>query len=93
MNRNPLSIVVWVLVFVVALPGWVAAKSCSAMQKELTQLRAEYHEYATGERDKGEGVKFDRLTEILDKIIDVKRAMTETDCKIPSRKKQPGTKK
>ncbi len=85
MNSKHVQIVICGLLLLHALPGGVAAKSCSAMKKELAELRAEYHEYAKGEGPKGEGVKFERLAEVLDKIIDLKRAMTEIDCKIPPR--------
>lgn len=56
------------------------------MKKELVQLRTEYHEYVTtGKAGKSDGVQFDKLVEILDRIIDLKRQMRESNCKIPNR--------
>jgi hypothetical protein len=109
-------------VFAVALVAQVAvaAKPCSKLTKELSELRLEYHLYAVGEardseraeaseqgRDSGrtrdigrpedaekaedaeETVRtgFDRLAEMLDKIIELKREMRKAGCKIRPRKK------
>ena len=93
MNIKLIYIAIWALLVLPVCSDSLAAKSCSAMQKELAELRAEYHEYATVEGPKGQGVKFDKLVEILDKIIELKRAMTAADCKIPPRKRSAGTKK
>jgi hypothetical protein len=57
------------------------------MQKELSELRREYHEYATTAPGSPEKISFNRLVELLDKIIEVKRAMTESNCKVPPRSK------
>jgi hypothetical protein len=64
----------------------VAAKTCAAMKKELTELRREYHQYATSKvNESGEAVNFDKLAEILDKIVELKREMTAEKCQIPPR--------
>jgi hypothetical protein len=61
-------------------------KSCAAMQRELVELRREYHTYAKRDgENRQESVKFDILVEILDKIIDLKRSMRAVNCKIRSR--------
>ena len=73
------------LILAVAAPC-EAAKSCAAMKKELTELRREYHQYATVKvDDSGEAVKFDKLGEILDKIANLKREMTAEKCQVPPR--------
>ena len=87
MNVKYVYIVISCLLMWCAFAGAVTAKSCSAMQKELAELRAEYQDYATVEGPKREGVKFDKLVEILDKIIELKRTMTAAQCPIPPRKR------
>lgn len=68
-------------------------KSCAAMQKELSRLRTEYHEYASGQvRASGE-ISFDRLCEMLDGIIKLKQEMRDSDCKIRQRKQDIKTKR
>jgi hypothetical protein len=95
MNTKLTYTAIWALLVLTASPNSLAAKSCAAMQKELAQLRAEYHEYVTVEGPKSGGVKFERLVEILDKIIELKRAMTsaQPQCPIPSRKRSTGANK
>lgn len=64
----------------------LAARTCAAMKRELSQLRREYHHYATAKGDgSGEAAKFDKLVEILDKIVEIKREMTAEKCQIPPR--------
>lgn len=76
------------------LPAQVPAKSCAALKKDLVHLRSEYHKYVTtGKTDKSEGVKFERLVKILDEIIDLKRQMRESNCKVPLRQTEPKGKK
>jgi hypothetical protein len=96
------------LAAVLALQAAVVARPCWKMTKELSELRLEYHLYATGqEQDTGQTrdvgrtqdtrdaqdvgqaseVTFDRLAEMLDKIIDLKREMRKAGCKIRPRKK------
>lgn len=90
------------LAAVLALQAAVVARPCWKMTKELSELRLEYHLYATGQeqdigptqdtrdtQDIGQSseVTFDRLTEMLDKIIDLKREMRKAGCKIRPRKK------
>jgi hypothetical protein len=82
-----LKIAVLVLVVILVLPGTVQAKTCGTMRKELAEMRREYHEYANSGREDFEPVFFEKLIEILDKIIELKRVMRESNCKIPSRKK------
>ena len=109
-----LRIVGFALAAVLALQAAVVARPCWKMTKELSELRLEYHLYATGQaqdmgqtqdtrdtkdvtrtqdtrdtQDAGQTseVTFDRLAEMLDKIIDLKREMTKAGCKIRPREK------
>jgi hypothetical protein len=69
-----------------SFPAAAQPKSCAEMRKELIELRQAYHRLAGGKDDSGKQVTFDQLAEIVDKITHIKRAMTEADCKIPTRK-------
>ncbi|MEJ2717639.1 MAG: hypothetical protein P8182_10940 [Deltaproteobacteria bacterium] len=82
-----MKIAVAVIVAILVLPGTLQAKSCRAMRKELAELRREYHEYANSGREAAEPVTFEKLAEMLDKIIELKRGMRESNCKIPPREK------
>ena len=63
-----------------------AARSCAAMKKKLTELRREYHQYAISNAGgTGKAVKFDKLAEIMDKIVELKREMTAEKCKVHPR--------
>jgi hypothetical protein len=62
--------------------GRIEAKSCAAMQKELGELRQEYHRTAVSESPKP---TFDVLAEILDRIVELKRSMSGANCRIPDR--------
>ena len=81
-----------VLVFILVITVTAQAKTCSALRKELAELRREYHTYAINGREGSESVGFEKLTEMLDKIIELKRVMRESNCKIPPRKKDIETK-
>jgi len=82
---------VWLLGLL--LPMQADAKTCWAMKKELAELRLEYHEYANGVTYDFEPITFEKLVEILDKIVKHKRLMRESDCKIPPRQKDLKLKK
>jgi hypothetical protein len=74
------------LVFLIlTLVETAAAKSCASMTQELTRLRTEYHNYATGESRKDAEMTFDGLVGILDKIVALKAEMRKNECKIPQR--------
>lgn len=83
-----------IALLLIAIPAYAAEKkSCAAMQKELSRLRTEYHEYASGS-DKASGeISFDKLSEILDEIIKLKQEMRDSDCKIRLRKQDIKTKR
>lgn len=83
--KNILVFVIAAILVAAAAPSQ-AARSCAAMKKELTELRREYHQYAVSNAGgTGEAVTFDKLAEILDKIVELKREMVAEKCQIPPR--------
>lgn len=60
--------------------------SCPSLTRELNRLRLEYHQEAIN-RASTDGATFEKITEKLDKIIEVKDAMQKANCKIPPRPK------
>jgi DNA repair ATPase RecN len=74
------------LIAALTLQADAARKPCWELKKELTELRVQYHEYATGLSDELEEVTFDRLAEMVDRIVELKRIMRKSNCKIRSRK-------
>ncbi len=87
MNWRVLLISCAILIATPCMNGGAQAKTCAKMQKEIEELRLEYHTYATGGEDAQEKPTFEGLVEVLDKIVELKRAMRESNCKIPLRKK------
>jgi len=83
-----------IALLLMAIPAYAAEKkSCASLQKELSRLRTEYHEFASGS-DKASGeISFDKLAEMLDEIIKLKQEMRDTDCKIRPRKQDIKTKR
>jgi hypothetical protein len=69
----------------IILGGTAQAASCGTMTKRLARLRAQYQEYASTAKSKGNEVTFDGLVEILDKIVDLKAEMRRMNCKVPPR--------
>jgi len=66
----------------------VYAESCPAMARKLIRLRMEYHDYASNRSSTAGEIDFDRLTQKLDEIVELKDAMRKANCpKIPARPK------
>jgi len=86
-NSIGLLVIVAALLAGPVLSEAASGKSCRQMKKELAELRREYHEYATTAPGSPEKISFDRLAELLDKIIELKRAMKEVNCEPPPRSK------
>jgi hypothetical protein len=61
-------------------------KNCAALTKDLLRLRQEYKLQASNKNDPSKRAEFKKLSEILDKIIDIKSEMRKQNCKIPDRK-------
>ena len=77
------------LLFTLVAPSFAAgaAAGCPALKKQLARLRMEYQRYATSPELKPDASGFDELTELLDKIVDVKAEMRKSGCKPPPRPK------
>ncbi len=74
-----------IMALVFFLPHGAIAASCATMTKELKALRLEYHSYSGNSSGKSGGKSFDELTNILDRIVELKNAMRKAECKIPPR--------
>jgi len=85
-----MSFMKWLLICVCLLlsgaPAFAASsKSCAAMTRDLARLRTEYHAYVTSPAAKDGGITFDDLTQVVDKIVDLKNDMRKAGCKIRPR--------
>ena len=85
---NMKEIVIIVLIsFVFAGTAMAVRPECKKMRNELTELRLEYHDFANGNHDTWSEITFNRLCEILDEIVQLKRLMRDKNCPFVSRKK------
>ena len=85
-NLKKLAIII-LISFVFSGTAMAIRPDCKKMRNELTELRLEYHDYANGNHDTWNEITFNRLCEILDEIVQLKRLMRDKNCPFVSRKK------
>ena len=72
---------IWLITLLAVVGAGKVGPDCLKMQKELSELRLEYHDYANGNHDTWGEVTFERLSEILDQIIELKGRMRDAGCR------------
>ncbi len=78
---------IWLITLLAVLGAGKVGPDCLKMQKELSELRLEYHDYANGNHDTWGEVTFEKLSEILDQIVELKGRMRDANCPILPREK------
>ncbi len=79
--------IIWLITLLAVVGAGKAGPDCVKMQKELSALRLEYHDYANGNHDTWGEVTFERLSEVLDEIIELKGRMRDANCRVLPREK------
>lgn len=77
---------IW-LTILLMIPTVGLAFSCPKLEKDLSLLRKEFHEFVSTPKKDGTVITFEEVAAKLDKIVDIKNEMRKKGCKIPPRPK------
>ncbi|MDQ7782001.1 MAG: hypothetical protein RDU20_03915 [Desulfomonilaceae bacterium] len=78
----------WIWLILVVTPAAAAyASDCTKLEKDLTRLRKEFHEFVSASNREKVAITFDEVAAKLDEIVDIKNDMRKLGCKIPPRSK------